>query len=222
MSAPAKIVGFMHVATHGPWRAVVDELFDAMKSSGLHAKMDRLHLTILGSEPFEPADDKVSVIHRSPDFLEYEFPTLSRLHQFCASNDASIFYVHTKGVFRTSEAVDDWRRYMTHFVITRHQDCLDALADHDVCGVNWHTSPWPHFSGNFWWARSSYIRTLPAVDSLPFEKLVGDHEPRHNCERWIGVSPAVRVKCFFESGLKHYTQRFPAERYVSSAGDADD
>jgi len=39
---------------------------------------------------------------------------------------------------------------MKYFNIDCWQDCLTALDNYDVCGVNWHDWPSVHFSGNYW------------------------------------------------------------------------
>ena len=51
---------------------------------------------------------------------------------------------------------------MSWGVIKNWRKCIDALnVGYDVAGVNYFTKPAKHFSGNFWWANSEYIKTLP-------------------------------------------------------------
>jgi hypothetical protein len=95
---------------------------------------------------------------------------------------------------------------MGYFVVERWRDCLEALTDHDACGVNWHLEPAPHFSGNFWWAAPRYVAGLPANLGA------GHFEP----EAWIG-SNQPRVRCFRESGVDHYVEAYPARMYRESA-----
>ena len=70
------------------------------------------------------------------------------------------------------------------------------------------------FRGNFWWATSRYVRTLPDVRRLgPLRGL--EVEPRMVCERWIGENPAVRAACPFDTGVDHYADEpLPRSRYA--------
>ena len=54
------------------------------------------------------------------------------------------------------------------------EDCLAALRNHDLVGVHWRDKPFPHFSGNFWWARNEYLRRL----EQSIHDAVRDFEPR--------------------------------------------
>ena len=79
--------------------------------------------------------------------------------------------------------------------------------------INWHSSWCRFFGGNFWWARSDYVRTLPDIRSL--ELLAGlDLSRRHVCERWIGENPAVRSASLHESRTHHYRDEYPRSRYA--------
>lgn len=210
-----KIYGFMHVAVVNNWREILAELFLKLRASGLYDKSSRIFLGLVGDEnaacPF--ADAKVTVAYRSPRLEDAEFPTLQMLQDRCRREHCLVYYVHTKGVFHNSPCVVDWRRLMEHFVILRHDRCLQKLSTNDICGVNWHEEPWPHFSGNFWWARSDYTAALPSVANWR----LGQHwsDDRHICERWIGMASRRRVFCAHSSGIDHYEERYPRSRYTA-------
>jgi glycosyltransferase involved in cell wall biosynthesis len=218
------VFGFIHVATHGRWREVVDELLTAIRSSGLYELSQRIFTGIVGPEalPFACDDPKVEIVYRSHRLEDYEFPTLSYLHAHCRAHHCLVYYVHTKGVVRDSPSTADWRRYMQYFVIERHQDCMRTLESFDVCGVNWLEAPWPHFSGNFWWARSSYVATLPPPGTLPTIIAGWDQVHRHQCERWIGCgTDGVRAASLHQTRLDHYVARYPREAYADAIRHAD-
>src|SRR4029450_13116940 len=88
--------------------------------------------------------------------------------RFCADEAPlarAVWYLHAKGVspqHSRNPNVTDWRRLLEHFVIDRWEECVTSPPDHDACGVNWHTDPAPHFSGNCWWAPPRYLPTLTA------------------------------------------------------------
>jgi hypothetical protein len=85
--------------------------------------------------------------------------------------DMQICYAHTKGVTSLKRHLMTgdhnifmknyyWRQYLNWGVLEKWRDCVDALKDHDVAGVNYLTEPAPHYSGGFWWTDSAHIRTL--------------------------------------------------------------
>jgi hypothetical protein len=211
----SSVYGFIHIATEGPWRCVLHEQFELLRSSGLLERATRIFLSVVGpdSGDFAAPNDKFQIVYRSQCFEDFEFPALRYLHEFCQQQEPClVFYVHSKGVFRDTPFTRDWRKYMEHFVIERHKDCIDTLEEYDICGVNWQSLPWPHYSGNFWWARSEYVRKLRAPDRGSSVFRIQDQ--RHQCERWIGSGVPVRAACLYRSGLDHYFEPFPCERYA--------
>lgn len=93
----------------------------------------------------------------------------------CSSVDFDhrlVYYWHSKGVTRWQSLqettnVRDWRRYMEYSLMHEPglSSCLAALTGPDSskfhsCGVNFRSTPKPHFAGNFWWARCDHIAQL--------------------------------------------------------------
>ena len=210
------IFGFIHVATHGPGREVLLRQEELLRSTGLLARAERVYVGIVGPEcdAYSPTDPKIEVVCRSPRLEEYEFPTLAALQQTCRSQRCLVFYIHSKGVFQATAETADWRDMMTYFVIERYADCISVLDDHDVCGVNWQNVPWPHFSGNFWWAHSQYIAALPSIAELRQPTGTWNHSERHQCERWIGSGTIVRTATLHQSHVDHYRSRYPREFFA--------
>ena len=72
--------------------------------------------------------------------------------------------MHTKGASLADtplqRAVNAWRKYMEYFNLERWRDCVEVLTEHETCGVELQSED-SHYSGNFWWATSEYIRRLP-------------------------------------------------------------
>ncbi|CAK0808197.1 unnamed protein product, partial [Prorocentrum cordatum] len=106
----------------------------------------------------------------------YEFPTLEGLWTSCRAEymrgrDANNFvlYMHSKGSTKYKwEWVQDskWRSTMQHFVLHRYADCVEHLRNgFATCGALLEKrsdgATWPHYRGNFWWARCDYIKQLP-------------------------------------------------------------
>ena len=53
--------------------------------------------------------------------------------------------------------------YLDLYNIHKWKECVDALDTHDVAGGLYESSNPKHFSGNFWWANTNYIKTLPEI-----------------------------------------------------------
>lgn len=204
------VYGFWHVATMNHWREVVDEQLLKLRASGLLDRTERIFIGVVGPEAdrFEIPCDKFQVIYRSPQLSDAEFPTLDYLRDFAERQNSLVYYFHTKGVSHANDRCRDWRHLMEHFSILRYDKCIGALADHDTCGVNWHLTPTPHYSGNVWWARSEYVSQLGPAR-------INGHQDRLACERWIGSNPNVRAACLHESDINHYLEGYPRVRYAT-------
>jgi hypothetical protein len=206
-----KIVGFLHVAKLNHWRDVFRSQLGKLRRFGLYDATAVIHVTVLGTDDDgDLVNDPKFVLHRLDDISAYEFPTLERLYRVSTEEDCLLWYMHGKGVSHPleRERMEDWREFMEYFAIERYPLCLRALEVSDLCGVNWTTRRAPHFSGNFWWARSDYIRTLPSPATL-------DQSDRWQAEWWVGSNPSARVVCFSDSGVDHYKRGFPRSMYAS-------
>jgi len=107
----------------------------------------------------------------------YEFATLEGLWHFCNEGDVSaraqnknfVLYMHSKGSTKSGGAWGDdskWRSTMQYFVLHKYADCVKHLKNgFATCGAllekRSEGATWPHYRGNFWWARCDYINKLP-------------------------------------------------------------
>lgn len=135
-----------------------------------------------------------------PDGTRFEYPGIAQVWELAQNRAVDVVgYWHTKGVTHLeNEAVQDWRRYMQAFFL-RGPSAKVLSGEADVCGVNYQTNPWPHFSGNFWWARADYLRQHAkprwSADRMTWEK-------------WLCSIPGHRADCLHQSGVNHYHQRY--------------
>lgn len=98
-----------------------------------------------------------------------------------------------------------WRKHLNYFVLEKYQDCWNKLNEgFDVTGSNF--GPWPsnHYSGNFWWANSEYIKTLPDPnDNSWWESYKTQHPAlltmadRLVAEMWIGSGETAKMYSFY-------------------------
>jgi hypothetical protein len=103
-----------------------------------------------------------------------EYATLQLIYEHALREDAHFLYMHAKGVtsyerhlrsgkFEEFKNYFYWRKFLEWACVERWQECNELLNKYDVVGCNF--APWPmkHFSGNYWWSKSEYIRTIPDI-----------------------------------------------------------
>jgi hypothetical protein len=192
---------FYHVACTGHWREVLDEQISLLCGCGL----TEVRAAVLGSEADRRHVEREAerhgvylvVSYHHDDLRMYEIPTIRLVWEWAQAHDGYVLYFHTKGVGTPGDVVkQDWRRLMNRFVIDRWRANAALLRDgHDAVGVNWlDCPPVSHFPGNFWMARTAFLRELE-----PFPRYY--RNPRHDCrghevnqqrlaaEFWIGSGP---------------------------------
>ena len=203
----------------------INEQFNILKTSGL--SNDATIYTYI-TTPIEFKEIVEAYINQNFSFVNildirttdkptiYEGSTLKHLYNFSLKQDNPILYFHSKGSSLSLENIKyfpnknsyDWRNLMQYFCIEKYKDCLDLLNTHDVVGVNWESHPQFHFSGNFWWANSEYIRKLP--DPLDLENFVRFN--RCSMEFWIGFN-SPKFYCLHNSNVDHYHKEYPSKLY---------
>jgi hypothetical protein len=224
------IVIFYHIYCHGKWEELVEGQLRKLRDSGVYDEclsmfvrvigtpddIDRYYSLIKGMKKIHTiqADNKndheVSILKAIRMLATETFP-----YREAANLEASVLYLHTKGVYSSRESEEiasrmtDWREYMEHFVVENWKECISSLDEgFDVCGVDWREQSLfgpivGHFSGNFWWAKLSYIYTLPEIK---------DDWDRAYYEFWIGQR-TPKAKCLYESGVDHYHENYAKDRY---------
>jgi hypothetical protein len=214
-----KFIVFFHIATIGNYREIVNEIINHLEDSGLLNEAYKIYFSVVGSGEVDlPLNNNCSISY-DLDLNFGEFITLTKLKNladFIESN-VKILYIHTKGATSdpSSQPIKDWRKYMLHFNVDKYLDMLNYLDSHDACGVDFVEDPAKHFSGNFWWANSYYIKTLPKIEdvSSPFSKTI--LTLRHNAEFWIGMGKG-KIKSIHNSAINVYQRHlteYPKEKY---------
>lgn len=211
-AAPGKIYGFYHVALMKNWMDIVRRQLASIIASGLYNKTDTIFINVLGPAEHYMAfkgmidnHTKFKIVYHNSELSLFEFPILEFMRNFCIKNPhVKCWYIHTKGASigeshvhlfgipleKIKKNVEEWRFYMDFFIVQQNSRCIESLDHHDVVGVNWRTNPKPHFSGNFWWARGDYIKSLPNLNLM---SAAVEAEKRWLCEFWLGSNPHARV-----------------------------
>ncbi len=205
---------FFHIAKIGErYQEIVDEIFSYIFDSKLIEDIEYIFISILGTGEFNfPIHNKIKIIFENPDLNLLEFPTLLLLKDFAKNNiNYNILYLHSKGVSTNENEiknVDSWRRYMLYFNITRYKDCLKFLKEYDTCGVDLHSNPVLHYSGNFWWGTSNYIKNLPEFEYMP--TIISN---RHKAEFWICYNKTSKHKAMWEANVNLYSNDYTENFY---------
>ena len=183
---------FYHVYADGDWLTPATEHFEELRVSGLLDELDGIYLGVVGSRENRRKVKRALRHHVVVEAVEgWEQVTLNKLHDFCQTDDGAVLYAHTKGAWSRDELARVWRVSMTHDVVTRWRECVHGLAKVQAAGPFWlkswepeHANHESFFAGNFWWARSDYVRTLEPVGL----------ENRFQAEGWVGLGkPSVKI-----------------------------
>jgi hypothetical protein len=198
----------IHVYLHAAgahWREIGAELFGTIEGSGLYDAATSLSCVVVGggqTRYLAPRGcPKWEVVEYGGYLDEYEYPTLRALWQRSKEDHkAHYLYLHTKGASSRPEGRlgaysgkrfrDRWRKIMMHHLVTRWREAVTQLCHHDAVGSLYTGEPWPHFAGNFWWARGEYLATLPEPRPREWQ------HPRLWAEFWLGAGGARMAELY--------------------------
>jgi hypothetical protein len=134
-----------------------------------------------------------------------ECRTLRMIEQWLPGHvDWNVLYFHSKGATHPpNDYTETWRKCMMKNAVKNWRTCVQDLdSGWESVGSHWMTgdqtppgqSIW---AGNFWWAKASFLATLPSIMERDRIKLSGidSIESRYESEVWIGNGPRLpRVK----------------------------
>ncbi len=163
--------------------------------------------------------DNIILQNVSNNKMDYELPTLQYIYEFSNENpDCNVLYLHTKNIGKELNlCIEDQIEYMIHFLITKGEECIDKLQKYNTLGVDLRKEPTLHYSGNFWWSKTNYIKELPEPNK--FNDLSKYPNPlnslRHNQEFWICYNKNNHYS-LWDCGINCYERhlnRYPKELY---------
>jgi len=198
---------------------VLDDIFSYIFSSGFINDCEQIIICTCG--------DPIKLINHEKIKLQviddrWELQTLTLLQNFCFENTGyNVLFAHCKGTTVNGipgtvmgnydyQKQDDWRKFMCYFNIAKYKECIKVLENNDTCGVNYQIDEANRgfYSGNFWWATSDYIKTLPKVESINIS------QNRYMSEKWLGMNmQSHKAFCMHNSHTHHYNERCPKELY---------
>lgn len=189
------------------WKSSYDLIHSNLQESGILADCEEVLYCVNGD--YKEAQDHIkeeNIFLLNNDVSKYEFPTLNLIKEACAKTDQKILYIHTKGASTgLNQNIIDWINVMCYFNIDRYKSNLELLDILDAVGVDYHENPFKHFSGNFWWSKSSHVNKLPLLID----------QDRHAAERWICSKPGI-FKSTHDTGIpvfERHIHRYPSSKY---------
>lgn len=168
---------YFHCYCFGSYASILYNKYKKINNSELLKNIDNFYVIVSNTQErhkdflqqFSTLSNKIKIINLPNPVFNDESDTLNFILQ--KSNDSStnrrILYLHTKGVTHSHQLVkknvDAWVEYLDLYNIHKWKECVDALDTNDVAGGLYESSNPKHFSGNFWWANTNYIKTLPEI-----------------------------------------------------------
>jgi hypothetical protein len=200
---------YFHVCCLSNWSTIFRQLIADIKDSGLYYKINEIRCNVLTTNYqdirwLSDYDPMIKIIGASNNLNLFETPTINLLYEHSQHEDFNVLYIHTKGIRHINNpCITDWVKYLTYFNIYQHDICMDELSNYDVVGVNLHDEPCLHFSGNFWWSKSQYIRTLGQCNYIHY----------NSPEFWITEQKKGNYLSLWMSNTDHYHSRYEEKKY---------
>lgn len=144
-------------------------------------------------------------------------PTLEAMRIFSVEHPGwNVFHFHCKSVAHDTpeyasylEFENRWIRCMVNACIYNWRTCVTDLEQHDSVGCHWMENvgvpPVDHiWGGDFYWATSDFLATLPPLNECPLVKKYGikSYDSRATGEQYIGLGPKLpRIKDYHVNGI---------------------
>jgi predicted O-methyltransferase YrrM len=226
-----KVSVFVHNYLDNNWYEIVYSQIQKLINSGLYKRADKIFYGVYSTiesnyeifySMIKKIDSDLKIEIVKYDSNDAEFNTLINLQNYCVLNpNGSVLYFHTKGSSRErNHYINSWRECMEYFVIEKWKVCLEDLVNEKgtVCGalyVEWFKfldyQFDNYFSGNFWWASSKHINTLPSLVKLHLDK----PDNRTVAEMWLGMAPHRWISYYSEQINNYYEYYFDPNIYKS-------
>jgi hypothetical protein len=129
-------------------------------------------------------------------------------------NSDYILYIHTKGASKLNNInyikLEDWRHLMNYFNIEKVKNVFKIFekTQFNTYGVNYITSNnRPHYSGNFWWMRGDYAKTINVQNVDKSNRYMAELGYLRNGVNWKPYSA-------FDPNLNLYLTEIKREQYA--------
>ena len=98
----------------------------------------------------------------------YEKYAINNYKQYITEKKYYLYYFHTKGLKNINDPLlnvfSSRRQILNYYTLLQYKINIKLLKKYDAIGCSLHLYPKKHFSGNFWWSKSSYLKTLENIN----------------------------------------------------------
>ncbi len=171
---------FFHVYLKNDFTHILLNKFKKFKASGLYDRTDKIYLSLFGdieryAEFLSDLKDlyrKIEYVNITNKEFDNEADTLNFMIKRAEGYEKNtpMLYLHTKGVSHThpivKKNINAWTRYLDLYTINKWEECVEGLKDNDAAGGFYADDVIKHFQGNFWWANSEYLKSLPRLNNF--------------------------------------------------------
>ena len=202
---------FYHVYLINNYQNIISEQLKIIHSSELYNECKNIYIGVVGGE-----EERKWLIELTRDYSKIEFHFFDngdekntlRLIPILSHSEDYILYFHTKGVTKEPATCESWRELLNYKVIYEWKKCVEELdKGNDCVGPLYREETiwgyFPHFSGNFWWAKFKHILTLD--NSYLNENYI---HGRMGAEFWIGSNPSAKMKCIYKFDSEPYYKKY--------------
>jgi hypothetical protein len=133
-----------------------------------------------------------------------------------------ILYLHTKGASKLDDTgyknIKSWRELMNYFNIEKCKNVIKIFekSQYNTYGVLLgNVGKWQLYSGNFWWAKASYLKTINIDDNALKTRFDAECKYIQMGENWKPYSP-YNNSGDYEGAYRvnHYDIMFKREEYA--------
>ena len=208
---------YYHVYAIDGVESIIDEQLDLIKKN-----FDFPHILNVGISIADENKCTTNIINKFKHIRDIrakgnEFTTIDLIEKDISKfgNSDYILYLHTKGASKQTDTmynnIVSWRHLMNYFNIEKHKLVFSVFekTEYNTYGVLLSNGDgWKLYSGNYWWAKASYIK------ELNFENI--KKRNRYQAE-WNFVSIGENWKPYSAYNVNernHYSILFKKEEYA--------
>ena len=146
--------------------------------------------------------EKILII-KTTDNL-YEKFAINNFKNYITDEKYYMYYIHSKSVSRTGKNYDDWRYICDYFTIEKWKLNILLLEYYDCIGINLRFYPKIHYSGNFWWSKSTHINMLNNIDDSYLSP-----------EMYVCSKKNTKYANLFSSNTRHDITNYSKKKYIT-------
>ena len=168
------IYGIYFICCINNYLEVVKEQLDIL-NKGLLNKTKKLIIFITKYDDnctqldmlFKNYDTDKFILVKSPDNLFEKF-AINNYKNYIMDKDYYLYYFHTKGLSHINEPIahvfTSRRKILNYYTLEKFDVNIKLLEKYDAVGCSLSLYPKKHFSGNFWWSKSTYTNLLSNIN----------------------------------------------------------